>query len=162
MEEKNESYMNTSIAFVDVVKFENDHAYRGGVLVTDIKTYPQEFRITSPIRPTALQKTLYGNTLEQYIFVELISVPLIRGIKSKPVLVIIKNPNLVNARTHISIPVVLIIEGGDSNIKVHNNHKEDLQIVKEVLSLINSKMLIEPFSRVQAAVLEAHKQKIGE
>ena len=87
MDDYQDSTLQESIAFLDVMTFEEGKAFRGGIFVTDINTYPLEFRVTSPIRPTLLQKMLYGSTLESYIYTELVAVPLLRSIKSDPLFV---------------------------------------------------------------------------
>jgi len=59
------------VAFVTLTEVEDD-VFRGGILVTDSSGKPVEFRCTSPIRPNAVQRTLYGGTLMPHIAVELV------------------------------------------------------------------------------------------
>lgn len=79
------------LAFLSNYKFENDAAIRGAILVTDASTKPLEFRVTAPIRPTNLQKTLYGKILDEHLAVELISLPLLDSLNdnNKPDLIIV-------------------------------------------------------------------------
>jgi hypothetical protein len=65
------------LAFIDVAVF-SDASIRGGILTTDIQTRPYEFRITSPIKPTQMQQILYGTSLKDYVYGELICAPLER------------------------------------------------------------------------------------
>ncbi|MBN2500273.1 MAG: hypothetical protein JXB38_05855 [Anaerolineales bacterium] len=150
---------NKSIGFVDIAQFENGGAYRGGCLVTDLKTYPQEFRITNPVRPTNLQSILYGSTLDEYIYIELICIPLIRAIKSTMSLIIVQRPVLLEIRPKIQTPMIHI---GDGEIKLHPDFLNESTNAKRLLSNTNRSKLIEPFSRIQTALAEAHSQKIGE
>jgi len=55
-----------TLAFLSLVELEKD-VFRGGVLVTDAQGKPIEFRCTSAIQPTAVQKTLYGGTLRAHM-----------------------------------------------------------------------------------------------
>ena len=41
--------------------------YLGGVLVADEFGLPVEFRHTLPVRPTKLQRALYGDALDRYL-----------------------------------------------------------------------------------------------
>ena len=63
-----------NIAFVVLANVE-DGVLRGGILITDAHGKPLEFRCTSPIRPNAVQRTLYGSTLMPHIAVELVHCP---------------------------------------------------------------------------------------
>ena len=55
-----------NLAFVALAEVE-EGVLRGGILVTDAQGKPVEFRCTSPIRPNAVQRTLYGGTLMTHI-----------------------------------------------------------------------------------------------
>ena len=68
------------IAFLETYTSEDSGGIIGAILVTDEETKPLEFRVTSPIKPTGFQKTLYGDVLLEHILVELISVPLLSQI----------------------------------------------------------------------------------
>ena len=59
------------LAFIDVTVF-SDGSIRGGILTTDIETKPYEFRITSPIKPTQIQQILYGSSLKDHVYGELL------------------------------------------------------------------------------------------
>ncbi len=149
------------IAFVDVVSFENGASFRGGALVTDVETYPLEFRLTSPIRPTPLQKTLYGKTLQAYIITELIAMPLLKSLKEKPSLVIVNSTLYLAARPKIEYPIISI-DSKKQEYQSHSDFLSESNLAKQILQSLSFEQLAEPFSRVQAAVSEAHRQKIGE
>src|SRR3990172_13235474 len=90
--------------FIDTELFDNGTAIRGGVIITDGETKPYEFRCTSPIRPTALQRVLYGDTLDEHIHIELVGIPLLKAAKEEPSLVIVRKPVLLNVRPKVSVP----------------------------------------------------------
>ena len=69
---------NDLIGFLALYETSPRDGYLGAILITDLQGVPQEFRCTHPVKPTALQKPLYGNTLEPYIAVDLCGIPLIQ------------------------------------------------------------------------------------
>lgn len=67
------------------------------MMVTDNRGYPLEFRATTPVRPSLVQKTLWGAKLEQYVGVELCAKALIRGSQRKPIGVLVPDRSLLDA-----------------------------------------------------------------
>jgi hypothetical protein len=57
--------------------------YIGGVMVTDGRGLPIEFRYTEPIQPTKIQQILYGQVLSQYIKTEVILETLLKSLETK-------------------------------------------------------------------------------
>lgn len=58
------------------------NVYVGGLMVTDSRGLPLEFRYTEPIQPTKIQQVLYGQVLSHYIKREVILETLIKSIDS--------------------------------------------------------------------------------
>lgn len=158
---ENNSDMAEIIAFLDVATFDDGKIFRGGILVTDLKTYPLEFRVTSPISPSSLQAILYGGALKNYIYSELITLPLVKAIKKQPLFIFTKSKHILKMRSRIKFPVFYITED-KFNIQPHPKYKEEFQAHKEVIAKLNKNLLFEPFSRIQASLIEAQKQKIGD
>jgi len=166
------------LVFLDAAMFEDGAAIRGGVLITDIETKPYEFRCTSPVRPTSIQRMLYGNTLEEYIYVELIGVPLINAAKEKPTLILVRIPLLLRIRPSLSCPVILVrhdpqqanISSGTGEnelkpiaISAHRGFPTEASAAQAILApLLQKRDILEPFERLQIALAESHKQKIGD
>lgn len=71
--------------------FNNGTVVRGGMLLTDNQTKPLEFRCTSPIRPTGLQKILYGKLLDAYMLVALIGMPLVRSASERANIILVRD-----------------------------------------------------------------------
>lgn len=170
---------NTRLGFLGIETFDNGTAIRGAILITDIDTKPYEFRITSPVRTTYFQRALYGNTLEDYIYIELVSVPLIQELRESVDLIVISSPPLLRVRPKISIPVALLmsdanleqensptLDDGNMNlltISTHDDFPNENPVVHSLLTPIMRKRdLFEPFERIKIALTEAHKQKVGE
>jgi hypothetical protein len=166
------------LVFLDAAVFEDGTAIRGGALITDIETKPYEFRCTSPVRPTSIQRMLYGDTLEEYIYVELIGVPLIKAAKEKPSLVLVRTPLLLRIRPFLSCPVVLIRRDSKSTTVTNGNGESELRPVvisahraflteanaaqAMLAPLMQKRDPLEPFERLQVALAESHKQHIGD
>ena len=65
------------LGFLALYETSGNEGYLGAILVTNNQGVPQEFRCTHPVKPTNIQKPLYGNTLEPYIGITLCGAPLI-------------------------------------------------------------------------------------
>jgi hypothetical protein len=163
------------LAFIDISVF-NDGSIRGGVLVTDMETRPYEFRVTTPVKPTSMQRVLYGKTLSEYVYGELISFPLVKAVKEKISLAIVRNANLLIMRPKLSIPVVHIsnqsegisTESGGEKVgtvifRAHPAYAGEGDWAHTLLTdLMARHDPFEPFDRLKTAMDEVHKQQIGE
>lgn len=153
------------IAFVDTIMFE-DGAIRGGVLVTDKDTRPYEFRVTSPIKPTALQKMLYGASLTDHVYGQLIAVPLLTHVKETITLAICVRDNLLIARPNLNFPFIVLKKSNRDDSIIVQPHPDFLgeQAHAELVvgEMIQRYDLAEPFNRLKLAVSEVHAQKIDE
>ncbi len=69
--------------------------YLGGVLVADEYGLPVEFRHTLPVRPTKLQRALYGNALDRYLRTVVITQRLVVGVEHDVPVVLVSEPSLV-------------------------------------------------------------------
>jgi len=153
------------IAFIDTILFD-DGSIRGGVLVTDKETRPYEFRVTSPIKPTTLQKLLYGASLTDYVYGQLIALPLLKNVKEAISLAICIKDNLLVARPNLNIPFVVLKKVSGSDSLVVQAHPDYLgeqghaEII--VYDMIQRFDLTEPFNRLKLAVHEVHAQKIDQ
>lgn len=175
------------LVFLASRKFESNAAVRGAFLLTDAETKPLEFRCTNPVRPTQLQRMLYGDILEQHILVELIGQPLIRTVKDQPDLILINERSFLELRSRVMMPVVQIAKEGQLHVssdndqtsfqvltslsgrfdpvllKTHPSFPDDKSKAREILiEIFNNYDLLEPFTRVSTALEQVHVQKIGE
>jgi hypothetical protein len=69
--------------------------FRGASLVVDFRGIPMDFRYTDPIKPSRLEKILYGNALEVYLREELILESLFGAVEVKPTLWFSREPDLL-------------------------------------------------------------------
>lgn len=159
------------LAFLDVAIFP-DGSIRGGILTTDIETRPFEFRVTSPIKPTQVQQILYGATLKDYVYGELICAPLVKATKEKLSIVLTREPYILSMRPLVSTPVVLIqnnagnqISGGMKplNLLAHKSFQNELSFAQTVLApIIQKHDLTEPFERLKLALNEVYRMGMGD
>ena len=98
----------TAIGFLGYHAFDDGEAYRGAILVTDESGKPLEFRCTAPVRPTQLQRTLYGKSLLPHVLTELIGAPLISSVREKPQLILIADEAYFDVRHKVSAPVIRV------------------------------------------------------
>jgi hypothetical protein len=150
--------------------FEQGKAIRGGALVTDGKTRPIEFRCTSPIRPNNYQKVLYGSTLDSYIFVDLIGIPLVNKTQENINLVLVEDDRFLPMRPHIDVTVTRLQQSSRQegspflSLKLHPKFKNEKKFAESSLKPLFEQGidLMEPFERVQLALEQAHARKVGD
>lgn len=86
----------------------------GGILITDFRGVPQEFRCTHPVRPTSVQKLLYGKTLEHHVGVSLCGEPLLQSVQNKPSLILVNKEFLLDVRVNSYCPVAYAHRAGEA------------------------------------------------
>jgi hypothetical protein len=158
------------LAFIEVAIF-SDGSIRGGILTTDIETRPFEFRVTSPIKPTQVQQILYGASLKDYVYGELICAPLVKATKEKLSMVLTKDNYLIAIRPLVPTPVILIHSSGTQasdgikpvTLSSHRNFQNELAFAQTILTPVMQKHdLLEPFERLRLAIHEIHRVGLGE
>lgn len=73
------------IAFLGFWPVDESGGYTGAIMVTDERGYPLELRVASPVRPSAVQRALFGESLTRYLIVELIGKRLCAELQRRPV-----------------------------------------------------------------------------
>lgn len=81
-----------------VVRAEEGGAYLGGLMVTDEHGLPLDFRYTDPVRPTRLQRALYGGVLDRYLRGEVVLRTLLGDLERPPSLLLVDDPALLDER----------------------------------------------------------------
>lgn len=87
------SQSNSSLGYIIVDGMEGQ--FRGASLVVDFRGIPMDFRYTDPIRPSRLERILYGSALDVYLREELILESLLGAVEAKPQLWICNDESLV-------------------------------------------------------------------
>jgi hypothetical protein len=152
-------------AFLDLAVFEDGEAIRGGCLVTDEHTHPLEFRVSGAIRPTNLQKILYGDTLIEYISNDLIGLPMLQALDNKPDIVLVREAEFLKLRLGVDMPVLWVraTAEGQFVLQALPGHDHEAEAGRDVLpARLRGKGIMEPFSRIRNALEEAHGLRVGE
>lgn len=153
------------LAFLDLTTFEDGESMRGGCLVTDELTRPLEFRVSGAIRPTGLQKVLYGDTLHEYICTDLVGMPMLETLENKPELVLVRDAEFLKLRSRVDI-TVLWVRGtvdGQFVLQAFPGHEQEAEAGRDMLPRrLRGRSIMEPFARIRTALEEAHNLNIGE
>ncbi len=183
----NSERQNMLLGFLSLYETSSHDGYLGAILITDLQGIPQEFRCTHPVKPTTIQKPLYGNTLESYIGVNLCGIPLIKSIQNEPSIIVANKDFLLGVRIESPCPVIFIRRAGEAiDIKPsdssetipkreridcptgrfqpivcapHPDYDDDITSAKETLGKIfNYLDPLEPFERMAKAIEVLNKQ----
>lgn len=156
---------NQRIAFLDLATFDDGEAMRGGCLVTDDMTRPLEFRVSGAIRPTSVQKVLYGDTLHEYICTDLVGQPILQSLETEPDFVLVRDAEFLKVRASIDIPILWVrgtVEG-QYVLQGFPGYEEEAEQVRNSLpKRLRGRNILEPFVRVKSALEEAHELQVGE
>ncbi|HEX9743980.1 MAG TPA: hypothetical protein VGB30_01000 [bacterium] len=57
----------------------DDQSWSGGLLLTDERGLPMDFRYVEPIRPGKIQKLIYGEALQRYLVLDAIAASLLKA-----------------------------------------------------------------------------------
>lgn len=106
--------MQNNLAFFTVEPTKDNKGYLGAMLVTNDLGKPEEFRVTYPIKPTTLQRQLYGDSLMVHIGVSLCGLPLQKALKTKPEIFIVTDRRFLSLADEIQTPVVQIERVGEA------------------------------------------------
>ncbi len=97
--------MNISIGYMMVLRMD-ENGYLGGIMVTDAYAIPLEFKYSEPIKPTGLQKILYGSSIEKYLMVDVIAKKLIQNVQEKPKFILLDDSRLLGLQS--KSPIIYI------------------------------------------------------
>ena len=176
------------IAYLSKAEFDSDEgkSYRGGALVVDAHGTPLEFRCTSPIRPNAVQRTLYGSSLDPFMLVQLMAKPLLASLREEFHVLLVDDRWFLNVRDENDTPALFVRrhgtdvtgEGsGDQDkrsalidspsgrfapvvAETFHKNREDTNSVSSVLQDASAHIdLLEPFQRIQRALEKVHEEK---
>lgn len=103
----------TLLGFLALYQTSSQDGYLGAILISNLQGVPQEFRCTHPVKPTVVQKPLYGQALRPHIGVKLCGIPLIESIQIKPSLLVVHEEFMLDVRPSAPCPVVFIHRSGE-------------------------------------------------
>ena len=166
MSEASETQSNHNvITFLDLANFEDGAVLRGGCLVTDSLTRPIEFWVSGIIRPTSIQKILYGDTLHEYICNDLVGIPLLSALESTPGLILVRDAEFLKLRLRMDTPVLWVRATVDGQyvLQALPGYENEAEVGRDLLpKRLRGRNIMEPFLRIRTAVEEAHNLHVGE
>jgi len=146
----------------------------GGCLATNGWGRPLEFRLTTAVQPSRVQAALYGPTLHEYLFADLIGRTLVEKTTTKLDLIITDNPGALSLRSRVEMPVAALrpqfvppgAEALDhpratSGLLLPALFATDRDAVLGILDRVDPAVeLTEPFARIREAIAEARKMGV--
>lgn len=102
------------IGFLIVTKTAKEDGFTAALMVTDERGYPLEFRATTPVRPTLVQRTLYGNSLQRYVGVELCGKTLVQQSARKPRAILVPERWLLDIANQTGSSLVAVWRAGEA------------------------------------------------
>jgi hypothetical protein len=158
-----------TLGFLTVLQDAGGHV--GGYLVTNAWGRPVEFRLSSAVQPTRVQSILYGGTLSDYLFGELIGKTLVEKTAIRPTLVVTDRPLCLALRPHLDVPVVAVAGPDRPDGALELTHARcsapllypakfdaDRERIEAQLAGVDESVdLAEPFARIREAIAEARK-----
>lgn len=177
--------MGQTVGFYALLPTNDEKGYLGALLVTDEIGKPEEFRVTYPVKPTPVQRFLYGQSLIPHLGIELCGIPLYEALKQKPDIILVQDQQLVGIAIDIDCLVARITRLGETleikdakagptrieipsrsgrfdplAVDIPSSYKSDKSVrVQELLSAFSEQIdLIEPFERIALALKELATQ----
>ncbi len=123
--------MSELIGYYSLEQTNDKKGYLGAILVIDKKGIPQEFRVTHSIKPTVIQKQLYGESLVEYIGVTLCGLPLYNSLKVKPKALIVNQKILLGIGDEINCFVAFAKNPGETYVLGENHDEETGKITSD-------------------------------
>ena len=139
----------------------------GAILLADNRARPLHFAFVQPVKPTKMQKILYGSTLDEHIKIDVIAQKLWQGLPNPPDLLFVDALDLIVARRVTGVPTAFIAKAPDSETNPSSlsylrydvgPHKKDESLVGEIVNALEGTCnLLEPFTRIREALKEGLK-----
>jgi hypothetical protein len=169
---------NQKIGFFSLYETEIIDSFVGALLITNEFGIPIEFKCTHAVKPTPIQKSLYGEKLKPFIAINLCGIPLLNNISNKPEIIFINIPDILSLRTEINTTTILLRRAGDFNnlqsndtfsentrienttgqfqalvLQTHPDFKEELNKCSEITKqLFENFDIAEPFDRMKISI----------
>jgi hypothetical protein len=164
-------------------------AFAGGLLVCDNRGLPVDFRYVEPIKPTQLQRLIYGEALRRYVMVEAIGAGLLKDCEANYSVAFVDDELLFELLERCKAPIIKLVKSSrqplDEMGKWENNgHGIEFQaadgespvslsfpegaivavddFMKDLAGLSETLNILEPIERVKKAVVEVGKMNGGE
>ena len=176
--QETKSKATISIGFI-TVRHHPVHGFFGGYLIVNNLARPLEFHCTLPVQATRAQQILYGTTLNEFVCGEQIARALVTKAKCAPVVLFSDTQAVLTLRHMHSLPVGVIEVNEDKaaplprptisredfhrfkffghNVTMLQEYAEDASAFVALFDGSKPTLdLLEPFGRIEEALLEAH------
>ena len=101
--------MSGNLGFLTVID-QSPSGLTGGYLVLNQSGRPLEFHCTMPLQPEKIQKILYGNTLQPFLYGERIAQTLILRSKLPVSSILTNHASILPVQPSVSIPIIYVFE----------------------------------------------------
>lgn len=128
------------VGYISIVELSPD-LFRGGILLTDLRGRPQDFRCTSTIKPNAIQRILYGGTLIEHMAMDLCGLPLLNALPKTPDVLLADRPELLVLRPTTEIPVLWIRRQSEIQLQGRANAGGEVEMVASEGGLFDTVLL---------------------
>lgn len=125
--------VSDTIGFYALLPTQDGKGHLGALLVTDDLGKPTEFRVTYPVKPTLLQKQLYGDSMVPHIGIELCGKPLYQALKIKPLLVLVSNTRFLPLSSSVTSLIAHVERLGET-LKIGGNSDNPSRIPAKLQS----------------------------
>lgn len=106
--------MSDIVAFYTLEVTQDNKGVLGAILTTDDLGKPEEFRVTYPVKPSALQKQLYGEALYSHVGINLCGTPLYNALRGKPEIFIVSDKRFLPIAQSIDCKVAHLERAGEA------------------------------------------------
>jgi hypothetical protein len=107
--------------FYKLIADEERKRMLGALLVVDELGKPEEFRVTYPVKPSLIQRQIYGDSLFPHVGMELCGLPLHDSLKRRPDLMVVSHPSFLMLGDAIPSPLVYLERAGETLSVKSNN-----------------------------------------
>jgi hypothetical protein len=117
-----------------------DGAYYGGLLVTNLRGVPREFRHSEGIKPTKLQNMLYGESLEDSLGGDALAPALYDALATRPDLLLIdrKGKDLFGRFAAGRCPAAMLVQYPDPDMAFGESLSEGGELLHPVEFVVKS------------------------
>ncbi|MBN2317103.1 MAG: hypothetical protein JXM79_24470 [Sedimentisphaerales bacterium] len=143
------------------------NAFLGALMLTDYRARPAHFSFVSPIRPTKVQRILYGSTLDEHVKIDVIGQKLLKDIPIVPDVIFVDKQDLLTIRRIAKMPTAFLSRNKDSESDPGRlttlaydtgSNIDDREPVGRILAYLETYVdLVEPFNRMREALKETVK-----
>ena len=142
------------------------NAFLGALMITDFRARPIHFSFVSPVRPTAIQKILFGSTLNSHLKIDVIAQKLLSSIPRVPDVLFVDDMEILATQKIIKKPTACLKKSASQDadptklsiLDYKADSNDDQEIIGQIIAhLENLVDIVEPFSRMRQALKEAIK-----